>query len=107
MQQVLQLTGGVAGFRSVDQDFARPQQRAVLREPHGAQRPQTEFVEVGNLIQCVVLAAVRVAGMVGQLGELAEHGQIGVGTERSFELRHRGDLPLEQQSAKPFGVYRC
>jgi hypothetical protein len=84
VQDGLELAGVISGVGRPDQRLDRRQQRPEPREPHRAERPQPQVIKSGDLIEGVEAAPMRVAGAVGQLGQLAEHGGVGLAAQRLF-----------------------
>ncbi len=94
---VIELFDKISRFPSRHDRGSGGQQRAVRGEPHVSIRPQTELIEVGELIECVVAPAMGVAGAVSQFFELATYRTSGAGTQRGHQLRQGGNRLLTQQ----------
>src|ERR1039457_5141186 len=76
VQELLQFVGEVALGSAVDQSFDGQHQRAPTREPDGLKGPQAVGIELGDLSEGVVAAAMGVAGMIGEHFQLAKHRSI-------------------------------
>ena len=100
LEQVLQLVGGVSGLTVADQHRTGVEQGAVSGEVGTVVRPQSELVETSDLSEGVVLAAVRVAGKIGERAQLAEDGHGDLGLEGSLEFDHGEDRAVAEQLAQ-------
>jgi hypothetical protein len=98
VKHVIELIDEISGAAGVDQRRRSLHQAPMSGEPNRLERPQTERVESGELVECVVAAAMRVARSIAQLRELAEHRAIRGCTERRPELGHRRDHLPSQES---------
>ena len=104
MQQVVQLLAEVSGLGVADERFGGCDQGADPGKADPGERPQTTLVEVDELIEGVVAAAMRVAGPGGQVLELAERrAPAGAGAERGDHLGQRGDGLLAEQGDERVG----
>ena len=79
MEQVVELLAEMPCVCLVDERLGGGDQGAGAGEPDAAERPQSELVEVGEFVEGVVAAAMRVAGAGGEVLELAERGAPGAG----------------------------
>ena len=77
------------------------------REPDISVRPQAHRIELGDAIERVVAATVRVARAIVQLVQFSEHGAPSVGAQRGHQLGHGGDLLLAEQCVEGFYVELC
>ena len=73
-EPVVQLVDEVSGFRVVDERLGGCDEGAGAGEADAGERPQAVFVEVGELVEGVVAAAMGVAGAGVEVPELAERG---------------------------------
>ena len=96
LQHRLALAGVVAGLGRLDQCLNGRHQGAELGEEHRPERPQPEGVEAGDLGEGVETTAVRVAGVVVNRRQLAEHRGVGGGAQCLFQLGHGGNCSLPQ-----------
>ena len=97
-EQVVQLVDDVSGFGVVDERLGGCDQGAGAGEADPGERPQAALVEVGELVEGVVAAAMRVAGAGVDVLELAERGApAGAGAERGHHLGQRGDGLVAEQ----------
>ena len=71
-EPVVQLVDEVSGFRVVDERLGGCDEGAGAGEADAGERPQAVFVEVGELVEGVVAAAMGVAGAGVEVPELAE-----------------------------------
>ena len=97
MEQVVELLAEMPCLCLVDERLGGGDQGADAGEADAAERPQSELVEVGEFVEGVVAAAMRVAGARGEVLELAERGAPGAGSERRHDLGQRGDGLLAEQ----------
>jgi len=67
-------------------------------------RPQPAIIKANHLRQRVEASAVRIAGEVAELLQLAEHGEGGIGAEHALEFRQVSDLVVAQVLAEDGGV---
>ena len=72
MEQVVRLLAEQARLGLANRGRRRGEQRAGRREPDRAERPQPAFVEIGEFVERVIAAAMRVAGAVRDGLEFAE-----------------------------------
>ena len=97
-EQIVQLVGEVSGFGVIDERFGGCDQGAGAGEADSGEGPQAALVEVGELVEGVVAAAMRVAGAGVDILELAERGApAGAGAERRHDLGQRGDGLVAEQ----------
>ena len=89
----------MSGFGVIDECLGGCDQNAGAREKRTAAKgPQAALVEVGELVEGVVAAAMRVAGAGVDVLELAERGApAGPGAERRDGLGERGDGLVAEQ----------
>ena len=73
-EPVVELVDEVSGFRVVDERLGGCDEGAGAGEADAGERPQAVFVEVGELVEGVVAAAMGVAGAGVEVPELAERG---------------------------------
>ena len=73
-EQVVQLVDEVSGVGVIDECLGGCDESSGPGEADVAERPQAAFVEVGELVESVVAAAVGVAGAGVEVFELAERG---------------------------------
>ena len=97
VQHVLEFVGRVPRLRIGDEDLRGPEECLVLRKPDRPARPQPQRIEPDSLLERVVLAAMRVAGMVGELAQFPKDRDIHVGAEGRLEFGHRRDRLRAQQ----------
>src|SRR5258708_26175258 len=69
----------------------------MTRKPNRVERPHATLIESGDFIKGVKGAAVRIAGTVGKLLQLAKNCDIGLCAEHSLQLRQSGDAILAQK----------
>ena len=107
-EQVVQLVGEVSGLGLVDERLGGCDQGAGAGEANPGEGPQAALVEVGELVEGVVAAAMRVAGAGVDVLELAECGApAGAVAERGHDLGQRGDgLVAEQGDDRVGGELR-
>src|ERR1017187_9582177 len=103
VQELLQFVGQVALGSTVDQSFDGRHQRAPTREPDGLKGPQAVGIELGDLSEGVVAAAMGVAGMIGEHIQLAKHRSIDGGPQGLFQFRQSGDFLRAQEEAQMIG----
>ena len=97
-EQVVQLVDEVSGFGVVDERLRGCEQGAGAGEADSGEGPQAALVEVGELVERVVAAAMRVAGAGADVLELAERGApAGAGAERGHHVGQRGDGLVAEQ----------
>ena len=97
-EQVVQLVDEMSGVGVVDERLGGCDQGAGAGEADAGEGPQAALVEVGEFVERVVAAAMRVAGAGGQVLELAERGApAGAGAERGHDLDQRGDGLVAEQ----------
>ena len=97
-EQVVQLVDEVSGFGVVDERLRGCEQGAGAGEADSGEGPQAALVEVGELVESVVAAAMRVAGAGADVLELAERGApAGAGAERGHHVGQRGDGLVAEQ----------
>ena len=97
-EQVVQFLDEVSGLGMVDERVGGCDQGAGAGEADPGERPQAALVEVGEFIEGVEAAAMRVAGAGVDVLELAERGApAGAGAERRHHLGQRGDGLLAEQ----------
>ena len=97
MEQVVELLAEMPRLCLVDERLGGGDQGAGAGEPDVAERPQSTFVEVDELVEGVVAAAMGVAGAGGEVLELAERGAPGTGSERRHDLGQRADGLLAEE----------
>ena len=73
-EPVVELVDEVSGFRVVDECLGGCDEGAGAGEADAGERPQAVFVEVGELVERIVAAAMGVAGAGFEVLELAERG---------------------------------
>ena len=97
-EPVVELVDDVSGFGIVDERLGGCDERAGAGEADAGERPQAVFVEVGELIERIVAAAMGVAGAGVEVLELAEGGApADAGTEGGHHVGQRGDGLLAEQ----------
>src|SRR5260370_12043442 len=69
----------------------------MTRKPNRGERPHATLIESGEFIKGVKGAAVRIAGTVGKLLQLAKNCDIGLCASHSLQLRQSGDEILAQK----------
>ena len=84
-----QLPDQIPPRRQLDQRCRGIQQGTMAGKPRAPTAPQALRIEPGNGAEGVKPAPMGVAGLVGQGGQLAEYGGIGLGAQGGFHLRHR------------------
>src|ERR1017187_2228068 len=60
-------------------------------------------IELGDLSESVIAAAMGVAGMIGELFQLAKHRSVDGGSQCLFQLRQSGDFLGAQEQAQMIG----
>src|SRR5262245_61713390 len=103
MQELPQFLGEVATGRSLDQGFHGGDQSAPAREPDRLKGPQALGIELRDLRQGVVAAAVGVAGAIGEFLQLTEHRGVDGGSQHLLQLGQGGDLLPAQELAHMIG----
>jgi hypothetical protein len=84
--------GGVDSLLGVvDETLGRVHQRTPPREVDVTVGPESALIEVGHLVECVVAAAMGVAGVVSDLPQLPEHSHVYGGAEGGLQLLDGGD----------------
>jgi len=58
------------------------------------------LIKIGDFLQRVESAAVRIAGLIGEFLQLAEDRDIGIGTQNLFQLRQGSDPSSAQELPK-------
>ena len=97
-EPVVQLVDEVSGFRVVDERLGGCDEGAGAGEADAGERPQAVFVEVGELVEGVVAAAMGVAGAGVEVLELAERGApADSGTEGGHHVGQGSDGLLSEQ----------
>ena len=97
-EQVVQLVDEVSRLGVVDERLGGRDQGAGAGEADPGEGPQAVLVEVGECVEGVVAAAMRVAGPGVEVLELAKRGApAGAGTEGRHHLGQRGDGLLAEQ----------
>ena len=97
-EQIVQLVDEVSGLGVVDERLGGGDESAGPGEPDAGERPQAPFVEVGEFVECVVGAAMGVAGAGVEVLELAERGApADAGAEGGHHVVERGDGLLSEQ----------
>ena len=90
---VVELLDEVAGLGADDKCLGGCDEGAGVGEPDAGERPQAAFLEVGQLVERVVAAAMGVAGAGVEVPELAERGapaDAGAEEQRSRRAATRG-----------------
>lgn len=98
-QRAGEVLGPVAGGGLRDEGFGRRQEGAVAGEPDARMRPEAVGPEAGDRAQCVVAAAMRVAGQVIERLQLAKDRDVYRGRAH-FEQTFQGFLTGLYQGAK-------
>ena len=97
-EPVVELVDEVSGFRVVDKRLGGCDEGAGAGEADAGERPQAVFVEVGELVERVVAAAMGIAGAGVEVPELAERGApADAGTEGGHHIGQGGDGLLSEQ----------
>ena len=97
-EPVVELVDEVSGFGVVDERLGGCDEGAGTGEADAGERPQSELVEVGELVERIVAAAMRVAGAGVEVLELAEGGApADAGTEGGHHVGQGGDGLLAEQ----------
>ena len=97
-EPVVELVDEVSGFRVVDERLGGCDEGAGAGEADAGERPQAVFVEVGELVEGVVAAAMGVAGAGVEVPELAERGApADSGTEGGHHVGQGSDGLLSEQ----------
>jgi len=104
VQNVGQFIGVVAVGRSQDKGFHGGQQGAMSGEPDGLVGPQPLIIKAGDVGERVKSPAMRIAGEIAELLELAEHGESRIGAQHPFEFRKVSDFVAAQVLAEGRGV---
>ena len=103
-EQVVQLVDEVSRLGVVDERLGGRDQGAGAGEADPGEGPQAVLVEVGEYVEGVVAAAMRVAGPGVEVLELAKGGApAGAGPEGRGHLGQRGDSLLAEQGADRVG----
>ena len=102
-EPVVELVDEVSGFRVVDERLGGCDEGAGAGEADSAERPQAVFVEVGDLVEGVVAAAMGVAGAGVEIPELAERGAPADAGTEGRPSRRAG----QRRSAVGAGRRRC
>ena len=103
MESVGQLIGVGAVGGGQDKGFDGGQQRAVTREPDAFVGPDSSVIKAGDFGQRVEASALRVAGQITELLELAENGEVDGSAEHAFEFGQIGDAMAAQMLAEDRG----
>src|SRR5215469_12199352 len=100
-KQLFQFRGKVAGRSLIDKGFSCVQQGPVARKTNRVKGPQAVFIEVGDFRERIELAAVGVAGVIGEILELAKDCDIRFRTQHLLELPTTGEsFPSQERTAK-------
>lgn len=99
----LQLAGGEAADGLGDELPGRLHQVAVSGEPHRVPTPQSLLVELGKVLQGVVLPPVRIAAEISQRLQLPKHRHGPGGSQSVFQLCERGDALVFQKATQHVG----
>ena len=103
-EPVVELVDEVSGFRVVDERLGGRDEGAGAGEADVGERPQAVFVEVGELVEGVVAAAMGVAGAGVEVPELAERGApADSGTEHGHHVGQGSDGLLSEQGEDSVG----
>ncbi len=100
MQEIGKLMGVVAVGGAQDEGFHGGQQGSIAREPNRLVRPQSAISKAGDLRQRIEAPAMRIAGEVAELLQLAEYRDSCIGAKHAFEFRQFRDLVAEKMLAE-------
>ena len=97
-EEVVELVDEVSGLGVVDERLGGGDEGAGAGEADAVERPQAVLVEVGELVEGVVAAAMGVAGVGVEVLELAERGApADSGAESGHHVGQGGDGLLTEQ----------
>jgi hypothetical protein len=96
MEHVVEFLGEVPAVRALHERSGRREESPVDREPDVSVRPQPQRIELGDAVERVEAAAMRVARAVAQLVQFSEHGAPSIGAQRGHQLGQGGDLLLTE-----------
>ena len=97
-EEVVEFVDEVSGLGVVDERLGGCDEGAGAGEADASERPQAVFVEVGELVERIVAAAMGVAGSGVEVLELAERGApADSGAERGHHVGQGGDGLLTEQ----------
>ncbi len=100
MQDIGQLIRVVAVEGAQDESFHGGQQGSIAREPNRLVRPQSAIIKAGDLRQRIEAPAMRIAGEVAELLQLAEYRDSRIGAKHALEFRQFRDLVAEKMLAE-------
>ena len=92
MQNIGKLMRVVAVGGAPDESFHGEQQGSIAREPNRLVGPQSAIIKAGDLRQRIEAPAMRIAGEVAELLQLAEYRDRRSGAKQAFEFRHSAIL---------------
>ena len=100
MQDIGKLMRVVAVGGAPDESFHGEQQGSIAREPNRLVGPQSAIIKAGDLRQRIEAPAMRIAGEVAELLQLAEYRDRRSGAKQALEFRQFRDLVAEKMLAE-------
>jgi len=88
----------------VDKGFNGGDESAITGKPNCIMGPQTDVVKAGGFAECIIAAAMGIAGEVIQELEFSKDGEVGAGAERRLQFGQSSDFVAQEMLAESLWV---